>query len=264
MLTRPLFAKSIDDLSKASERNWSNLAELLLIVQELHHRDSRAAMALKRRIGLRWDELASEEGAQRPASKTLAAQQFSKDSISHEVWAEVPSDVAAIQVDVAEKIGFVSQQNAVPPLRGIVIVNEAAEPLKKMTLTLETDPGFLAPRSWQIDHIAAGETLHILDQRVDISASYTKGLSESERGTVTLRQYHAEVARLSVAYVVDSEQTVDHGRLGTIQCRPKGASTPSVHIPLDEYAISRPLQGHMSYSPTNDPQRSERSTNCDH
>lgn len=28
-----------------------------------------------------------------------------------------------------------------------------------------------------------------------------------------LRQYHAEIARLSVAYVDDSEQTVDHGRL---------------------------------------------------
>lgn len=187
MLTRPLFAKSIDDLSKASERNWSNLAELQLVLQELHQRDSRAAVALKRRIGLRLDELASEEGAQGSASRTLASQKFSSDAIQHEFRHEVPSNVATIQVDVAEKIGFVSQQNAVPPLRGIVIVNEGAEPLEKMTLSLETDPGFLAPRSWQIDHIAAGETLHILDQRVDISASYTKGLSESERGTVTLK-----------------------------------------------------------------------------
>ncbi len=92
-----------------------------------------------------------------------------------------------IKVDVAEKIGFVSQQNAVPPLRGISITNEHDEPLEKAVLTLETDPGFLAPRTWQIDHIPAGETLHILDQRVDISASYTKGLSESERGTVSLK-----------------------------------------------------------------------------
>jgi len=94
---------------------------------------------------------------------------------------------ATLQVDVAEKLGYVSQQNAVPPLRGISITNERDEPLEQAVLTLETDPGFLAPRSWQIDFIAAGETLHILDQRVDISASYTKGLSENERGTVTLK-----------------------------------------------------------------------------
>ncbi|RZP20604.1 MAG: DUF3320 domain-containing protein [Erythrobacter sp.] len=92
-----------------------------------------------------------------------------------------------MQVDVAEKIGFVSQQNAVPPLRGISITNERDESIEKAVLTLETDPGFLAPRTWQIDHIAAGETLHILDQRVNISASYTKGLSESERGTISLK-----------------------------------------------------------------------------
>lgn len=187
MLTRPLFAKSIDDLSRASERNWSNQAELQLIIQELHHRNSRAAVALKQRLRLRLEDIASEHSGPELASGAFASEQHSEGSTELEFGHEVPSNAATIQVDVAEKIGFVSQQNAVPPLRGIIIVNEGTEPLEKMTLTLETDPGFLAPRSWQIDHIAAGETLHILDQRVDISASYTKGLSESERGTVSLK-----------------------------------------------------------------------------
>ncbi len=186
-MTRAFFAKSIDDLSKASERNWSDKPELELIIQELSHRNSKAALALKQRINERLGSLANEGDRHEATPKLSTFEKLVDSPTQRDMAHKVPANSASIQVDVAEKIGFVSQQNAVPPLRGIAIVNEAEEPLEKSRLTMETDPGFLSTRSWQIDHIAAGETLHILDQRVDISASYTKGLSESERGTITLK-----------------------------------------------------------------------------
>ena len=69
-----------------------------------------------------------------------------------------------------------------------------------MTLELVSDPPFLAERRWNIDRIAAGETLNLLDRRIDIHAGYTKGLSESERGTVTFSLIDA-----------DGETITDHG-----------------------------------------------------
>ena len=184
-----MFSQSIDALSDASERNWSDAAELGLILQELHHRDSRAAVALRQRLRSRLDELSGNAAKKSDFLSYSASAQIDNDQLAEDEEADTSAirDAASIQVDVAEKIGFVSQQNAVPPLRGISVTNNQDEPLEKAVLTLETDPGFLSPRSWQIDYIAAGETLHILDQRVDISASYTKGLSESERGTVSLK-----------------------------------------------------------------------------
>ena len=188
-MSRPLFSQSIDALSDASERNWSDAAELGLILQELHHRDSRAAVALRQRLRSRLDELSGDADEKGDLLSFSASAQIDDDQLADDEKPDTSAirDAASIQVDVAEKIGFVSQQNAVPPLRGISVTNNQDEPLEKAVLTLETDPGFLSPRSWQIDYIAAGETLHILDQRVDISASYTKGLSESERGTVSLK-----------------------------------------------------------------------------
>ncbi|MHA7820041.1 MAG: DUF3320 domain-containing protein [Erythrobacter sp.] len=135
------------------------------------------------------DELSSDRDEKSELLSYRSSAQIGGDQFVDEEEADTSRipDAAAIQVDVVEKIGFVSQQNAVPPLRGISITNNRDEPLEKTVLSLETDPGFLSPRSWQIDHIAAGETLHILDQRVDVSASYTRGLSESERGMVSLK-----------------------------------------------------------------------------
>ncbi len=87
-----------------------------------------------------------------------------------------------IEVDTADKIGFVSQQNSVPPIREIAIINDTSEALTNVRLKLISDPDFITERQWMIDHVGAGETLSILDRNVDIGANYVKDLSESERG----------------------------------------------------------------------------------
>ena len=186
-MARPVFSKSDDDLSEAIDRNWSNLTELQLIKQELGRREARDAILLKRRVEERLKLLIGRGNAQAIVTVGSRSGQFARNHAQSETSTEACNRAVSIRVDVSEKIGFVSQQNAVPPLRGISVVNERDEPLEGSFLTLEADPGFLSPRRWSIDRIAAGETFHILEQRVDISASYTKGLSESERGIVSLK-----------------------------------------------------------------------------
>lgn len=96
-----------------------------------------------------------------------------------------------IEVESCRRIGFVSQQNAVPPLREIALVNDSGEDRSDLRLDLSSDPAFLGTRSWFIDHLAAGETRHLLDRDVQIAAGFARELTEAENGVVRLELFDA-------------------------------------------------------------------------
>ena len=114
-----------------------------------------------------------------------------------------------LEVVACDKIGFVSQQNAVPPLREIVIVNDSDEELSDLRLDLTADPGFLSERSWTIDKIAAGESLHLLDRDVTIAAGFARNLAEAERGTVTLDLRNRDGGSLAISKIAITMLAVD-------------------------------------------------------
>tara|TARA_E500000305_G_scaffold83476_1_gene69273 strand:- start:8 stop:316 length:309 start_codon:yes stop_codon:yes gene_type:complete len=89
------------------------------------------------------DELSGDADEKGDLLSFSASAQIDDDQLADDEKPDTSAirDAASIQVDVAEKIGFVSQQNAVPPLRGISVTNNQDEPLEKAVLTLETDPG---------------------------------------------------------------------------------------------------------------------------
>lgn len=88
---------------------------------------------------------------------------------------------------IAEKIGFASHQNAVPILRDLEIHNEGTEDYADLALTLSANPPFLSPRSWRLDRLAAGTSLHVTDRDIALDAGLLGDLSESLSGTVSLR-----------------------------------------------------------------------------
>jgi hypothetical protein len=91
-----------------------------------------------------------------------------------------------IEVEACERIGFVSQQNSVPPLREITLVNETDEPASNLTLSLAADPGILGARTWSIDLIEPGQHLHLMDRDVQIAAGFARELAEAERANISL------------------------------------------------------------------------------
>jgi very-short-patch-repair endonuclease len=91
-----------------------------------------------------------------------------------------------IEGTLAGKIGFASHQNAVPVLRELQVVNDGDADHRDLVLELAASPPFLAPKSWRIDHLAKGATLHVADRDVKLDATYLSGLSESLMGEVTL------------------------------------------------------------------------------
>lgn len=164
-----------------AERNWGNRSELSLVHSELQRRDSKSAKALRAKV------MSRIAGLDEPhlVNKTSAGQDEASIIEDKVETGSTQNAEVRIECDTAGKIGFVSQQNAVAPVRSIAIVNDTTDVLEELTLTLSSDPPFLAERKWNIDRIAHGESLNLLDRRVDIHAGYTKGLTESERGVAT-------------------------------------------------------------------------------
>lgn len=114
-----------------------------------------------------------------------------------------------IEVAASDKIGFVSQQNAVPPLREIKLVNEGEDDLSDLRLNLSADPAFLRERSWRIDHLPAGESLQLRDRDVTIAAGFARDLAEAENGTVKLELRDAEGFSIATSMVPITILAVD-------------------------------------------------------
>ncbi len=97
-----------------------------------------------------------------------------------------------IVADIAPSFTYASFQNAIPIVRAISIENPTSETLAACRLELTSTPSFLRPKTWIMDHIAAGETCLLTDRRVDLDASYLMGLNEAERGDIALRLFAGE------------------------------------------------------------------------
>ncbi|BCL74998.1 hypothetical protein JHS3_07340 [Jeongeupia sp. HS-3] len=91
-----------------------------------------------------------------------------------------------IDVIVTEKLGFASQQNAVPVLRELEITNNSESDYDDLMLVLSASPAFLEGKTWKIDRLPKGDSLHITDRDLKLNAAYLADLSESLRGELKL------------------------------------------------------------------------------
>ncbi|MEB0031356.1 DUF3320 domain-containing protein [Undibacterium sp. RTI2.1] len=91
-----------------------------------------------------------------------------------------------IDVTVTTKLGFASQQNAVPVLRELEITNNSESDYDDLTLILTASPAFLEGKTWKIDRLLKGDSLHITDRDLKLNASYLADLSESLKGELKL------------------------------------------------------------------------------
>ncbi len=111
-----------------------------------------------------------------------------------ELGSIAPSEAASlrpIQIDanLASTFTFASHQNSIPVLRSIRIENATREAVQDVQLELTASPAFLRGKKWKIDRINAGDDVVLTDRRIDLDASYLAGLTESERGEITLRTH---------------------------------------------------------------------------
>lgn len=94
-----------------------------------------------------------------------------------------------IRAQIARSFTFASHQNAIPVLRALKIANETKRSFEQCRLAMVASPGFLRPKLWTIDRLMPGDTIEIGDKRIDLDAAYLAGLTEAERGDISLRLY---------------------------------------------------------------------------
>ncbi len=180
MSGRPYINSTAADLKQIVRDNSGSAAELRLVLAELRNRKTHMARRLADEVRALLTELDEQ-----PARRMLIAD-------------VLPTPVAPIQKDrdvlpirisaaVADKIGFASHQNAVPILRDLEIHHEGETAYRNLTVHLSANPPFLSERTWRIDELIPGTSLHVTDRDVELDASFLGNLGESINGTATLR-----------------------------------------------------------------------------
>jgi hypothetical protein len=104
-----------------------------------------------------------------------------------------------IQVSLAPKINLAFYQNSVPVLRELVIINEGAEPLRQVELTLVSEPAFIKPKIWRVDTIDSNQNYRLTDLDVSLNGELLGRLTEAELAHVSFilkTDGEEEVARL--------------------------------------------------------------------
>lgn len=100
----------------------------------------------------------------------------------------VTQQTIAIHWAIAAKVNFACQQSSYPILRDLRIENLSSEQsLEGLLVKLTADPACIKPRTWRVDHIAPGEIVTIKDRSIDLQGAFLLDLSDSVRGTVTLK-----------------------------------------------------------------------------
>lgn len=92
-----------------------------------------------------------------------------------------------IHSTLSGKLNLADFQNAVPVVRELSVANETEINVKELKLTIASEPPFLKPKTWHIDHINAGQTLRINDLDLSLDGALLGRLTESDKAVVTFR-----------------------------------------------------------------------------
>lgn len=101
--------------------------------------------------------------------------------------AEESNETLKLHCVAAAKISFACHQNAYPVIRELRIENLSETQIDDLTLTIESDPAFLKPKTWQIDRIEAGANLPLQFKDFELKGQFLIDLMESVRGALHLR-----------------------------------------------------------------------------
>src|SRR5690554_4834174 len=98
-----------------------------------------------------------------------------------------------IHARLVEKINFACHQSAFAVLRELQIENlDEGQDLLGLKIALEASPAFVKSKTWMLDRLTASGLLSIKDRDLELDGSFLYGLTESMRGTMTIRVSQGE------------------------------------------------------------------------
>ena len=85
------------------------------------------------------------------------------------------------------RLNLADFQNAVPALRELVVSNGTDAALQELDLMVSSEPAFLKPRTWHLDAVGAGQSVHAKDLDLQLDGALLSQLTEAEKSTVVFR-----------------------------------------------------------------------------
>jgi len=97
---------------------------------------------------------------------------------------------AAVRVELDHRINFAMQQNDVPVVQALHVVNQSDEPLRDLRVRISAEPEFAETWEARIDFVAAGSIYNLDAVDLVLSPTFLGELTERVHGQlrITLRR----------------------------------------------------------------------------
>ena len=117
-----------------------------------------------------------------------------------------PAAMVRLHVSAVAKLNLADFQNSVPALTELAIVNETAEPITELTISLSAEPAFIKARTWSLDAVGAGETYHLSKLDVQLDGALLSRLTEAEPAILL---FEVKSGKQPGVVLASHEQTVE-------------------------------------------------------
>ncbi|MCP3904635.1 MAG: hypothetical protein GY715_13495 [Planctomycetes bacterium] len=98
----------------------------------------------------------------------------------------------AVSIALDRRINFAMQQNDVPVVQAIRVVNDGAEPLRDLRVRVTAEPGFADAWETRIDFLAAGSTYNLDSVDLALSPVFLHELTERVGGRLRVELYRGD------------------------------------------------------------------------
>ena len=105
---------------------------------------------------------------------------------------ESTASLLRLELNVLPAVNYALEQNGVPILRSLVIVNDSDIAYEHVDLRFTTRPMLCVPMSRHIDYLPAHSAFEVKDAVLRPNASYFAGLTERESGLLSVRLFQGE------------------------------------------------------------------------
>ncbi|MBC3930574.1 DUF4011 domain-containing protein [Undibacterium curvum] len=151
---------------------------------------------------------------------------------------ELPPEVK-IEINVSTRINLADFQNAVPAIHELAIVNETEISYRNLRLTVISTPPFLKPKTWHIDQLASGQTLHIGDLNISLDGSLLGRLTEAEKAILNLELTISDGESPSIARIESTVELLPRNQWGGLSSLP---DMIAAFVQPNEPAVERVLK----------------------
>ncbi len=101
-------------------------------------------------------------------------------------------NAVSLSLSAVRVMNFAMQQNCIPVIRSVNILNNTNDDIKNLKLIIRTEPSFAAAYETELYSVPKGRTVEISPVKLSLSTDYLFSLTEKVMGSITAELYQGE------------------------------------------------------------------------